>query len=131
MIWRYAGLCLHSWAQLAEQVEALACREGLALATEWIPSPAVVESDCASVIKYLTWPDTQKSSSTFIILDALEEADKLPQVQFHHVSREQNRVAHELAQMAKHLCHSAVWRERAPMCVEQIVAQDVKTSTNL
>ena len=97
MIWRYAGLCLHSWAQLAEQVEALACREGLALATEWVPSPAVVESDCASVIKYLTWPDTQRSSSTFIILDALEEAHKLPQVNFHHVSRDQNR---ELAQMS-------------------------------
>ena len=41
--WKYIDV-----AGSAEQVEALACREGLALAAEWVPLPAIVESDCAS-----------------------------------------------------------------------------------
>ena len=36
----------------AEQVEALACREGLALAAEWVPSFSVLESDCQSSSTY-------------------------------------------------------------------------------
>jgi len=95
-----------------EQVEAWACREGLALAPEWAPRPAIVESDCAMVIKYLSCPSVQRSPSTFVIRAALEEAEKLPAVKFCHVGREQNGVAHLLAQMAKRLRHSAVWRER-------------------
>ena len=95
------------------------------------PGQAIVESDCSAVIKYLACPDAQRSPSTFIIRAALEEARKLLKVEFRHIGRDQNGVAHELAQMAKRLRHSAVWRERAPMCVEQIVAQDVNTSINL
>ena len=41
--WKYIDV-----AGSAEQVEALACREGLALAAEWVTLPAIVESDCAS-----------------------------------------------------------------------------------
>jgi len=112
----------------AEQVEALECREGLTLAADWSPSPAIVESDCATVIKYLTSPESQRSPSTFFIQEALEEAGKLPAVKFRHESRVQNGVAHELAHMAKRLRHSAVWRERVPDCVEQLYAQDVNSS---
>jgi len=114
----------------AEQVEALACREGLALAADWAPLPAIVESDCSVVIKYLNCPSGQRSSSTFLIEDAMEEAGKLPRVEFRHVSRMQNQVAHELAQMAKRLRHSAVWRERVPVCVEQACASDVNLPFN-
>lgn len=111
-----------------EQVEALACREGLALAAEWAPGQVIVESDCSTVIKYLACPDAQRSPSTFIIRAALEEARKLLKVEFRHIGRDQNGVAHELAQMAKHLRHSAVWRERVPVCVEQACAHDVNSS---
>ena len=58
-----------------EQVEALACREGLALAAEWAPGQAIVESDCSTVIKYLACPDAQRSPSTFIIRAALESSE--------------------------------------------------------
>jgi len=100
------------------------------LAAEWVPLPAIVESDCAIVIKYLACPDTQRSPSTFIIFAALEEAGKMQKLTFCHICREQNRVAYELSQMAKRLCHNFVWRERAPVCVEQTVAQDVNSSHN-
>lgn len=35
-------------ADSAEEVEALACKEGLSLAAEWTPGPIVLESDRAS-----------------------------------------------------------------------------------
>ena len=41
-----------------------------------------------------------------------------------HVRRERNRAAHELAQLAKRTTHFAVWRFTAPICVEQIIAQE-------
>ncbi|TVU17394.1 hypothetical protein EJB05_33427, partial [Eragrostis curvula] len=49
---------LSSWRVLfnmmsAEDVEACACREGLSLASEWIPRPTVLESDCSVVVSYL------------------------------------------------------------------------------
>ncbi|GJN25469.1 hypothetical protein PR202_gb13298 [Eleusine coracana subsp. coracana] len=48
---------LTSWRVLfdsssAEEVEAMACREGLELAVEWENKKSIVESDCLSVI---TW----------------------------------------------------------------------------
>lgn len=48
----------------------------------------------------------------------------MPEVVFQAVRRERNFVAHELAQLAKRTNHTAVWRLRAPRCVEQLVAQE-------
>ncbi|KAF8668901.1 hypothetical protein HU200_052106 [Digitaria exilis] len=76
------------YAASTEEVELIACREGVKLAAEWVPRLAILE---------------------FV---------------FSHVKREQNRVAHELAQIARRLSHCAVWRNRAPVCVEQLVAHD-------
>ncbi|OEL29605.1 hypothetical protein BAE44_0009380, partial [Dichanthelium oligosanthes] len=45
-----------------------------------------------------------------------------------HLRKEQiNAVAHELAQVAKRLNHTALWRDRSPTCIEHLVAQDCKT----
>ena len=83
-----------------EEVEALACKEGLSLAHEWTVWPAIVESDCSSVIKSLNQPKTQRSTSAFTIQEALDEANRLPRVVFRYVKRELNSVAHALAQLA-------------------------------
>ena len=49
----------------------------------------------------------------------------LPKVVFRHVGREQNVIAHELAQLARRLNHSVVWRGRSAAGVEHLVSQDV------
>ena len=54
----------------AEEVEALACKEGLTLAAEWTASPSILESDCANIIKYLHQPERQRSASAFTIQEA-------------------------------------------------------------
>ena len=112
---------------MQEEVEALACKEGLSLADEWTVWPAIVESDCSSVIKSLNQPKTQRSTSAFTIQEALDEASRLPKVVFCHVRRELNSVAHALAQLARRLNHTAVWRYDAPFCAEQLVARDVNS----
>nr|XP_034592517.1 uncharacterized protein LOC117854440 [Setaria viridis] len=111
-------------AASAEEVEITACKEGIMLAAEWSPKPAVLESDCLSAINLLSKPECQRSPSAFIIKEAARAAEGLPAVLFRHVKREQNSVAHELAQLARRLFHSAVWRTRAPACVEHLVARD-------
>ena len=110
-------------------MEALACKEGLTLAAEWTASPSILESDCTNIIKYLHQPEHQRSASAFTIqeAEALEEARKLPSVVFLHTGREFNLVAHTLAQLARRLSHSAVWRNCFPFCVEQLVARDVNS----
>ncbi|RLN25696.1 hypothetical protein C2845_PM07G29720 [Panicum miliaceum] len=112
-------------AASAEEVELLACREGVSLAAEWSPLPAILESDCLSAVNVLRKPSDQRSSSTFVIQETTEVAKGLPSFQVHHIKREQNGVAHELlAQLAIRLFHNAVWRNRCPACVEQLVTQD-------
>ncbi|OEL20138.1 hypothetical protein BAE44_0018841, partial [Dichanthelium oligosanthes] len=90
----------------------------LKLAAEWSPNQAILESDCLPVSKYLTRKKQCKSPSYFIIQESLEIIKSLPRVVLCHIKREQNTVAHELAQLARRLCHSAVWCERSPSCVD-------------
>ncbi|OEL23865.1 hypothetical protein BAE44_0015116, partial [Dichanthelium oligosanthes] len=54
--------------------------------------------------------------------------NRLPAWKVEHSKKEQNSAAHELAQLAKRTKHSAVWRLRCPMCIEQIVAQECNNS---
>ena len=102
----------------------MACREGLALAAEWTPLPTILESDCISAIQLLSKPGEQRSPSMFLVKEICDLARGMPSIHFHHVKGEQNVVAHELAQLAKRLFQSAVWHNRAPTCVEQLVAHD-------
>ncbi|TVU33020.1 hypothetical protein EJB05_24799, partial [Eragrostis curvula] len=94
-------------------VEGLACLEG---ASEWCRKKAIVESDCLSV--------ELKSLLVFLIRELKQISASLPDVVFQAVKRERNSVAHELAQLAKRTTHTAVWRTRAPRCVESLVAQE-------
>ena len=108
----------------AEEVEAMACREGLNLAAEWFRMPIVLESDCVMVIRYLKEWRTLKPACFSTIQEAVRIAKSLPDLELCHVKRERNGVANELAHLAKRLNHSAVWRNRLPRCVEQIIAHD-------
>ena len=95
------------------------------LADFWDVTPIILESDCLAVVNYMSKPLSQRSPSCFIIREAVEVASRIPGVVFRHIGRACNKLAHELAQLAKRLNHSAVWRERCPVSVEHIVAQDV------
>jgi len=44
--------------------------------------------------------------------------------------RECNKVAHELAQLAKRCMYSAVWRDQSPSCTHELVSLDCKPLSN-
>lgn len=108
----------------AEEVEALACRAGVNLAAEWSQQSVILETDSSSIAKMLAMRGGSRSRLKFIIEDVLEAGGRLPQWKVIHKGRESNGVAHELAQLAKRTKHSAVWKFVAPVCVEQLIAQD-------
>ena len=75
---------LSAWKSLsamdsAEEVEALACREGLLLAAEWIQKPVILESDRSTVIGYLSKKQKQRAPSFFSIQDAMQEGKQATQ----------------------------------------------------
>jgi hypothetical protein len=40
-------------ASSAEQVELVACNEGVKLAARWVPRPAILESDCLTAVNLI------------------------------------------------------------------------------
>ncbi|KAK3146800.1 hypothetical protein QOZ80_3BG0272180 [Eleusine coracana subsp. coracana] len=103
----------------AEETEALAAQEGIRLAAEWCREKAILEMDCTTVGAMLRQPYLQKSTLSFIIYESIELSRQLPELVVECVKREQNSVAHELAQLAKRTKHSAVWRLRAPCALNR------------
>ncbi|EEE64789.1 hypothetical protein OsJ_19645 [Oryza sativa Japonica Group] len=117
--WRYLRRCSQ-----AEEAELLACSEGINLAAEWIHLPVILESDCLMATTSIAGKDMERSRWTFLLREIKAAVRRLQEVSVHHVNRECNRVAHELAQLAKRTAHCAVWRDQAPSCILHVLRQD-------
>jgi hypothetical protein len=91
------------------------------LAAEWCRQNIILETDCSTFVSMLSAGSGMRSFLKFIIDEAIEAGNKLPQWKIIHKRRESNSVAHELAKRTK---DSAVWRFAAPVCVEQIIARE-------
>ena len=60
-----------------------------------------------------------------IVVGAVSHLHKFRSVQFCHVLRTGNKVAHTLAQFARGVSSLHAWVEETPSCFENLVAQDV------
>lgn len=80
--WKYLHRCAD-----AEQVEILACYEGMKLAAEWIRKPIILESDCITVIGRMTAEDEERSRWTFLIRSAKAVMRSLQEVRIQHRKR--------------------------------------------
>lgn len=89
------GCCSDTVAQKKAEIDA--CVEGLRLATEWVRKPIMLESDCADLVATLKATEGDRSLLSFKINEA-RLSKELPDVNFLAVKREQNSMAHELAQ---------------------------------
>ncbi|OEL37052.1 hypothetical protein BAE44_0001927 [Dichanthelium oligosanthes] len=107
-----------------EEAEAMACLEGVQLVREWIRKPTIIESDCACLIASLLAPTADRGRCTYIYQEIKACMILLPKVRIKKVRRECNRVAHELAQLAKRTEHCAVWRVSAPDCIRELLLND-------
>ncbi|CAL5077271.1 unnamed protein product [Urochloa decumbens] len=117
--WRYIPR-----AKEAEEMEAMAAREGLILAAERFHHRAMLETDCSTVAIALRHRDDRRSNLKFILEEAIEAGARLPEWTAVHTRRECNSAAHELAQLARRTKHSSVWQSAMPVCIEQIIARD-------
>jgi ribonuclease HI len=87
------------WCHDAEEAEAMACLEGLRAASRWPDQVVILESDCLTVLGKLREEGPDRSLIGPVTCDAIEATKDLMAVSFAKISREQNKVAHELAQL--------------------------------
>ncbi|RLN29596.1 hypothetical protein C2845_PM05G21600 [Panicum miliaceum] len=80
----------------AEEVEALACKEGLSLAADWCRRSVIIESDCQALFSIFGRKRGERSGLRFVFEEALEAGRALPHWEFAHKRRERNKATHEL-----------------------------------
>jgi len=112
----------------AEEAELAACKEGLSLAVRWIQSPAILESDCCTCLAALSKQGIDRSIHASWIAECKALMNLLGGVKLLKANREQNKVAHELAQYARRVCSSAVWLATVPDCIGHLVLEDCNTN---
>ncbi|OEL23485.1 hypothetical protein BAE44_0015498 [Dichanthelium oligosanthes] len=108
----------------AEEAEAIACVEGIRLATQWCRQPVIIESDCARVVAALQSKSMDKSTLSFVVTEGKELSQLLSKWRMSQVKREGNQVANELALLARRTVHSAVWLGNSPACVSYLLQND-------
>ncbi|XP_023878292.2 uncharacterized protein LOC111990734 [Quercus suber] len=107
----------------AEASEALALQEGVLLATEMDVSHATFESDALSIIQAIN-DGFHAGELGHIIQNIREISAAFIWCSFHHLRREGNRVAHELARVARNSGASQVWKRSFPTFVEHLITED-------
>jgi ribonuclease HI len=115
--------CLHSCRD-AEEAEAMACLEGVKLGRRWPDCPIVLESDCSQIIDKLQAGSLDRSLVAPIVCDVVMECSLLLSVSFSKVRREQNKAAHELAQLAMRSEVVRVSSENVPASILPAVYSD-------
>ena len=83
-----------------------------------------MESDCSSCLAALGNQRIDRSIHESLVQDVKMIMTMLENVCLVKVTREQNRVAQELAQHASRVCSSAIWLGSVPSCIEHVVLQD-------
>uniref|UniRef100_A0A0D9VG97 RNase H type-1 domain-containing protein n=1 Tax=Leersia perrieri TaxID=77586 RepID=A0A0D9VG97_9ORYZ len=107
-----------------KEAKLLAISEGLHLAAEWVHFPVVLESDCLTVIQQILSKDRERSRWPFLLQQIKASMASLQDIVLAHCNRDCNRIARELAQLAKRTVHCAVWWNNAPDGILQALKHD-------
>jgi ribonuclease HI len=95
-------------------VEAMAMREGLALANRLGCSTVIMESDSLETIDACTGSESWWGESAAIFADCVDLAALIDKVAFKHCPREANEVAHEIASNSYSTRNSYNWVDEPP-----------------
>jgi hypothetical protein len=94
---------LSAWRSLKycgspEDVEAVACLEGVRLAKEWIRDlPVLVETGCSNLVQSLRGGGFERAQWAGILSETIGMSRLLPECTFQQVGRDANQIAHQLA----------------------------------
>lgn len=94
------------------------------MAHHWCHGPVILESDCSNCIAALAKDDINRSIHANLVEDRKNIMRMMGNVRLVKVNREQNSVAHELAQHARRAFSSAVWLVGIPNCIQHVVHLD-------
>ena len=71
-----------------------------------------------------------RSRYSNIVKEIKHATRMIPDVRFSKIGRECNRVAHELAQLARCTLHGVVWRENFPICISELLKLECNYSVD-
>ena len=108
------------------EAEVQACMVGCRLANEWVNMPVIFEGDYSALAEGMSSTGWDRSSFGSALKEAKGLALNLPDRRFKHVNRDGNRIAHELAQLAKRGVEAAVLRLESLPCIAELLAWDCK-----
>jgi hypothetical protein len=111
-----------------EETEAEAYLLGIRLSAEWVRQPAIIETDCANIIRALRSKTEGRAAWEGILKEIRAACMLLPVVKFQYIRRTANKVAHTLAQHAMHTKEFGVKRLQTPRCISKLVGLEA-TST--
>jgi hypothetical protein len=104
-------------------LEALACRDGVALARSKGVSHLILEADSQEFMKLWRDSTTQRSRIAPIIREIRESSLCFVDFSIFYISRSCNRVAHTLAKQVSDDNRLAEW-QLAPACVDHLMTLD-------
>ena len=84
----------------ALEAEALACVEGIRLASQWCQGLIILESDCDRVVQALTSKSLDRSEIGFVIAEGKELSQLVVELKIVKIKRDCNKLANELAALA-------------------------------
>jgi hypothetical protein len=107
----------------ALESEVSALMEGLALAYEWSELPIIIQSDCVVALSALK--ESGRNRTVYgQLFDEVKRLMNLQEIILVKLDRDQNRVAHSLANLGRGGDCTACWVRSAPECVSQLLLAD-------
>lgn len=109
----------------AAAADAVAMKEGLALANRFGCNDVVAESDSLEVIEACSGQEAWWGDSSAVFADCVDLAAQIGRVSFNHCRREANEVAHELARLCFVDIRSCNWVDEPPSFILGKLINDV------
>lgn len=103
--------------------EALAARDGLAMARQCGVRKAWLETDCQELINLWNAGDAQHSSVLPILREIRDLSSTLQEFKFSFINRKCNRVAHTIAKQVSNVTRVGWWSQ-TPACVAALLLAD-------
>ncbi|KAI4996654.1 hypothetical protein ZWY2020_051574 [Hordeum vulgare] len=110
----------------ALESELQAVKEGLKLATEHSQATIILQSDCVVALKMIADVSSNRSAYGHLVSEIKNYMSNGVVIPV-KILREQNRVAHCLANFGRYGDSTACWLGRPPPCVSSLVAEDCNT----
>ena len=114
----------YDYSRDALTMEAFACRDALKLARELGVTRLSLETDCQEFVHLWASRGTQRSEVAGLLAEITEVNHSFLTFSLNFVSRDSNRVAHELAKQVSSACVTGEWLSEPPVCVERLLLSD-------